>query len=89
MTLPGKNVLILNVFGSIHSFVFFFYFYRGTISFFAVCGLDVLNSLHLLTPEMRKHIIDWTYGSLVIPQPGERNCSGFQVSVFEYCLNIH
>ncbi|XP_075152131.1 geranylgeranyl transferase type-1 subunit beta [Haematobia irritans] len=53
---------------------------RGTISFFAVCGLDVLNSLHLLTKEMRQNIIDWTYGSLVVPKPGERNCSGFQGS---------
>lgn len=54
--------------------------FRGTIAFFAVCGLDVLNSLHLLTSEMRKNIIEWIYGSLVIPKPGERNCSGFQVS---------
>lgn len=53
---------------------------RGTIAFFAICGLDVLNSLHLLTPEMRRNVIDWIYGSLVIPQPGERNCSGFQGS---------
>ncbi|XP_005176475.1 geranylgeranyl transferase type-1 subunit beta [Musca domestica] len=50
---------------------------RGTIAFFSVCGLDVLNSLHLLTPEMRQNIIDWTYGSLVIPHTDERNCSGF------------
>lgn len=65
-------------------------FSRGTIAFFAVCGLDVLNSLHLLTPEMRKNIIEWIYGSLVIPQAGARNCSGFQVSLYDsyHCYRI-
>ncbi|XP_054743002.1 geranylgeranyl transferase type-1 subunit beta [Anastrepha obliqua] len=59
---------------------------RGTIAFFAVCGLDVLNSLPLLTPQMQKDIIEWIYGCLVISQEGERkSCSGFQGS---RCVNI-
>ncbi|XP_053958484.1 geranylgeranyl transferase type-1 subunit beta [Anastrepha ludens] len=59
---------------------------RGTIAFFAVCGLDVLNSLPLLTPQMQKDIIEWIYGGLVISQEGERkSCSGFQGS---RCVNI-
>ncbi|KRG03379.1 geranylgeranyl transferase type-1 subunit beta [Drosophila mojavensis] len=50
---------------------------RSTIVFFAVCGLDVLNSLHLISPELRKDIIDWTYGGLVTPRDHERQCGGF------------
>ncbi|XP_036328828.1 geranylgeranyl transferase type-1 subunit beta-like [Rhagoletis pomonella] len=59
---------------------------RGTIAFFAVCGLDVLNSLTLLTPQMQKDIIEWIYGGLVITKEGETKCcSGFQGS---RCINI-
>ncbi|XP_032595268.1 geranylgeranyl transferase type-1 subunit beta isoform X2 [Drosophila grimshawi] len=50
---------------------------RSTIVFFAVCGLDVLNSLHLITPQLRKDIIDWTYGGLVIPRDNEKQQAGF------------
>ncbi|KAH8298146.1 hypothetical protein KR018_008751 [Drosophila ironensis] len=50
---------------------------RSTIVFFAVCGLDVLNSLHLIPPKMRQDIIDWIYGGLVVPRDSERRCGGF------------
>lgn len=49
--------------------------------FFAVCGLDVLNSLHLVAPQQRQDIIDWIYGGLVVPRDGEKNCGGFMVSI--------
>ncbi|XP_050321538.1 geranylgeranyl transferase type-1 subunit beta [Bactrocera neohumeralis] len=59
---------------------------RGTIAFFAVCGLDVLNSLPLLTKEMQKDVIEWIYGGLVTSNPEkQQNCSGFQGS---RCVNI-
>ncbi|KAH8248748.1 hypothetical protein KR032_002943 [Drosophila birchii] len=50
---------------------------RSTIVFFAVCGLDVLNSLHLVAPQQRQDIIDWIYGGLVVPRDNEKNCGGF------------
>jgi len=49
--------------------------------FFAVCGLDVLNSLHLVPPQLRQDIIDWIYGGLVVPRDNEKNCGGFMVSI--------
>ncbi|EDW29016.1 GL18644 [Drosophila persimilis] len=50
---------------------------RSTIVFFAVCGLDVLNSLNLVPPKMRQDIIDWIYGGLVVPRDNEKRCGGF------------
>lgn len=61
---------------------------RGTIAFFAVCGLDVLNSLPLLTKEMQKDVIEWIYGGLVTSNPEKQpSCSGFQVNthIVYYC----
>ncbi|XP_067624364.1 geranylgeranyl transferase type-1 subunit beta isoform X2 [Eurosta solidaginis] len=58
---------------------------RGTIAFFAVCGLDVLNSLPLLTPQIQKDIIEWIYGGLVTSIEGETQASGFQGT---RCVNI-
>ncbi|XP_037960592.1 geranylgeranyl transferase type-1 subunit beta [Teleopsis dalmanni] len=53
---------------------------RPTIAFYSVCGLDVLNSLHLLTPQMRKDIIEWIYTGLVEPYENEPCRGGFQGS---------
>ncbi|KAH8402932.1 hypothetical protein KR222_000472 [Zaprionus bogoriensis] len=50
---------------------------RSTIVFFAICGLDLLNSLHLVSPQLREDIINWTYGGLVVPRDNERPCGGF------------
>ncbi|XP_030382862.1 geranylgeranyl transferase type-1 subunit beta isoform X2 [Scaptodrosophila lebanonensis] len=50
---------------------------RSTIVFFAVCGLDVLNALHLIPPQMRQDIINWIYGGLVVPRSNEKQCGGF------------
>ncbi|XP_055683923.1 geranylgeranyl transferase type-1 subunit beta [Lutzomyia longipalpis] len=52
---------------------------RVTIAFFSVCGLDILDSLELLTPTQRRNIIDWIYKYQVIPQ-GNLKCGGFQGS---------
>lgn len=50
---------------------------RSTIVFFAVSGLDVLNSLHLIQPYLRQDLIDWIYGGLVVPRDNEKRCGGF------------
>ncbi|KAL7741505.1 hypothetical protein ACLKA6_000820 [Drosophila palustris] len=50
---------------------------RSTIVFFAICGLDVLNSLNLVSPQLREDIINWTYGGLVVPRETEKRCGGF------------
>lgn len=49
--------------------------------FFAVCGLDVLNSLNLVSAQLREDIINWTYGGLVVPRDNEKPCGGFMVSI--------
>lgn len=53
---------------------------RVTIAFFAVSGLDVLNSLHLLSDSFKTDIINWIYHLQVIPKPGDRHCGGIQGS---------
>ncbi|XP_055713157.1 geranylgeranyl transferase type-1 subunit beta [Phlebotomus papatasi] len=52
---------------------------RVTIAFFAVSGLDVLDSLDLLTPSQRQNIINWIYSYQVIPKGGTK-CGGLQGS---------
>lgn len=54
--------------------------------FFAVSGLDVLNSLHLIPPYLRQDLIDWIYGGLVVPRDNEKRCGGFMVSI-NSCLS--
>lgn len=49
--------------------------------FFAICGLDVLNSMNLVSPKLREDIINWTYGGLVVPRDNEKPCGGFMVSI--------
>lgn len=52
-----------------------------TIAFFAICGLDILNSLDLLTEEKRLDIINWVYRHQVIPKESDNiKCGGFQGS---------
>lgn len=54
-----------------------------TIAFFAVCGLDVLQSLETtLPPAQRQHIVDWVYAHQVVPGPTTAaiGCGGFQGS---------
>ncbi|CAD6999316.1 geranylgeranyl transferase type-1 subunit beta [Ceratitis capitata] len=59
---------------------------RGAIAFFAVCGLDVLKSLSLLSNQMQKDVIEWIYGGLVTSlEDGQQSCCGFQGS---RCVNI-
>lgn len=66
---------------SIYILTVSFFNCRVTIAFFAVCGLDILNSLDLLTDEKRKEIINWVYRHQVIPkESSELKCGGFQGS---------
>lgn len=49
-----------------------------TIAFFAVCGLDVLKRLDLLSDETKKEIIDWVYSYQIVPsQPDGPKTGGF------------
>uniref|UniRef100_A0A1L8DU25 Geranylgeranyl transferase type-1 subunit beta n=1 Tax=Nyssomyia neivai TaxID=330878 RepID=A0A1L8DU25_9DIPT len=52
---------------------------RVTIAFFAVCGLDILDSLELLAQTQRQNIIEWIYRYQVVPK-GSIKCGGFQGS---------
>jgi prenyltransferase beta subunit len=52
---------------------------RATIAFFAVSGIDVLDSLDLLSDEAKQNIINWIYNLQVIPSEGGVPCGGFQV----------
>lgn len=54
---------------------------RVTIAFFAVCGLDVLDSLDTVPEPMKKNIIDWVYSHQVVPKnETAAPCGGFQGS---------
>lgn len=71
----------------VHLEGFFFSFLRVTIAFFAVSGLDVLDSLHLLSESFRTDIVNWIYSLQVVPGPGARPCGGIQGSSTLNVLN--
>lgn len=49
------------------------------MAFFAVCGLDVLNSLDVLSENRRREICDWLYRLQIVSNESP-SCSGFQGS---------
>lgn len=49
-----------------------------SVAFFAVSGIDVLDSLDLLSEDAKRNIINWIYSLQVIPT-SDRHCGGFQV----------
>lgn len=51
-------------------------FSRFTLAFFAVCGLDVLDSLEVLSETRRREICDWIYRSQIVSTDSP-SCSGF------------
>lgn len=52
-----------------------------TLAFFAVCGLDVLNLLEVLSESRQREICDWIYRYQVISdESSEYQCGGFQGS---------
>ncbi|XP_055373445.1 geranylgeranyl transferase type-1 subunit beta [Condylostylus longicornis] len=53
---------------------------RITIAFFAVSGLDVLNSLHILKNSFKNEIIEWLYRCQINPREDDMSCGGFQGS---------
>lgn len=52
---------------------------RATIAFFAVSGIDILDSLDLLSLDAKQNIINWIYSLQVIPKEEDNACGGFQV----------
>lgn len=73
---------------------------RVTLAFFAVCGLDVLNSLDLLSEKRRREICDWIYRFQIVSNVDDddnntdgssgdvsKSCSGFQGSSTLNILN--
>lgn len=56
------------------------------MAFFAICGLDVLNSLDVLSENRRREICDWIYRFQVISNDSP-SCSGFQGSSTINILN--
>lgn len=53
-----------------------------TIAFFAVSGLDVVDSLDLISDKLRNEIINWMYRLQIVPKENELQCGGFQVRSF-------
>lgn len=44
----------------------FMLYFRVTVAFFALSGLDILNSLHLVE-KSKKDIIEWSYSNQKLP----------------------
>lgn len=44
--------------------------FRLTIAFFAISGLDILNSINELTDDRKKEICNWIYSLQVLPGCG-------------------
>lgn len=42
--------------------------FRLSIAFFAISGLDVLNSLNSLSTKMTKDLIEWIYSLQIVPE---------------------
>ena len=62
---------------------------RATIAFFSVSGIDVLDSLDLISEQSKQNIIDWIYGLQVIPKEGSVKCGGFQVKLMNMTKSIN
>lgn len=58
-----------------------------TIAFFAVSGLDVVDSLDLISDKLRNDIINWMYRLQIVPKENELQCGGFQVFSFFFYFN--
>lgn len=58
------------------------FFFRVTIAFFAVSGLDVVDSLDLISDKLRNDIINWMYRLQIVPKENALQCGGFQVGFF-------
>ena len=52
---------------------------RVTLAFFSISGLDILDSIDLLSEKSKQQIIDWLYTLQVTPSPSDIQCGGFQV----------
>lgn len=46
-------------------------YFRLTIAFFAISGLDVLGAIEELSEEKRRNLIDWIYSLQVVNEDGK------------------
>ena len=56
-------------FGAVIAFLLcylFIFYFRVTVAFFALSGLDILNSLHVVEKN-KKDIIEWFYSNQKLP----------------------
>lgn len=49
----------------------FMLYFRVTVAFFALSGLDILNSLHLVEKN-QKDIIEWFYSNQKLPDKSSK-----------------
>lgn len=59
-----------------------YFHYRLTIAFFALSGLDVLDSLDVITDEKEK-IIDWIYSLQVLPDAQNSGTNVNPICIFD------
>lgn len=51
------------------------------MAYFAICGLDILNSLDTLSEQRRQEVCDWIYRYQIVSDPtAKKQCGGFQGS---------
>ena len=54
-----------------------------TLLFFAVCGLDILNSLDAIPSYERDQIVEWVYAQQILPSDKNRDAyCGFRGGSF-------
>ena len=51
---------------SVNMYMFVWVFFRMTIAFFALSGLDLLNALESIEKQ-KNHIIEWIYSLQILP----------------------
>lgn len=57
-----------NFFIHFHLMIILLLIFRLSIAFFAISGLDVLNSLNSLSTKMTKDLIEWIYSLQIVPE---------------------
>lgn len=81
LTQPSPHTPYIRIFFHNKTSLSIFSPLRVTIAFFAVCGLDILDSLDLLPEDRKQQVIDWVYRHQVAPDVNaELQCGGFQGS---------
>ncbi len=55
---------------------------RMTILYFGLSGLDLLDSLSVLSDEQKEQMIEWIYSQQIVPNDGNLHQCGFRGSSF-------